>query len=45
MKKYERPSIPVVIVGAQENWRAVYKWNLEVKMCGCVVFVVEGVGF
>ena len=31
VKKYERPSVPVVVVGAQENWRAAYKWNLEVK--------------
>ena len=31
MKKYERPSIPVVLVGTQENWKAAYKWNLEVK--------------
>lgn len=37
VKKYERPSVPVVIVGAQENWKAAYKWNLEV-LC---VFAVE----
>ena len=35
VKKYERPSIPVVLVGTQENWKAAYKWNLEVRM-GCI---------
>ena len=34
VRKYERPSIPAVLVGTQEDWKAEYKWNLEVRICG-----------
>lgn len=28
---YEKPSIPVVITGAQKNWDASEKWTLHVR--------------
>lgn len=27
MEKYEKPSIPVVLLGCAENWEALSKWN------------------
>ncbi|XP_065901576.1 bifunctional arginine demethylase and lysyl-hydroxylase JMJD6-like isoform X2 [Dysidea avara] len=29
VKNYERPSIPVVLTGTQEDWTAAYKWTSE----------------
>lgn len=32
IEKYEKPYLPIVIKGSQDEWRAKYKWTLEVSL-------------
>lgn len=32
IEKYEKPYQPVIITGVTENWKASYKWTLEVSL-------------
>lgn len=31
IEKFEKPYLPVVITGVTNNWKANYKWTLEVS--------------
>lgn len=41
IEKYEKLYKPVVITGVTDNWKANYKWTLEVCFCFCIVLFVN----